>query len=308
MTGGTAAANVTERTEVCASVIIPSFQSAATIRACLASVMAQDLGEPYEVFVADSGTDETAEIVRREFPRVRLLESESRMDPASARNWCASQARGAVLAFIDSDCVADTDWLRRLCAVLDAGGYDGVGGSVRPVDGSNAPAWAGYFCEFREFLPSGRAADATYLTINNAAYRAETFRRAGGFPVGYFPQEDQVFYYRHLRDAAARMRFEPSIVVAHNHRNTVAAFLAHQKTIGTANAQVVVALGLRGARIAARPWLARLVLPALATYRFARTAAACWREHRYLMVRQPTIAALCWLGMFGWGIGFARLR
>jgi len=289
-------------------VIIPSFQSAATIRACLAALMAQDLGEPYEVFVADSGTDDTAGIIRREFPRVRLLKSAERLDPASARNWCAGEANGTVFAFIDSDCVAEADWLRRLCAIVETGTYDGAGGAIRPVAGSNAPAWAGYFCEFREFLPGGRPADATYLTINNAAYRADTFRRAGGFPVGYFPQEDQVFYYRHLRAAAARMRFEPSIVVAHNHRNTVAAFLAHQKTIGTANARVVVALGLRGAHIAARPWLARLVLPALATYRFARTVATCWREHRYLMLRRPAVAALCWLGMFAWGIGFARSR
>lgn len=288
-----------------ASVIIPSFQSASTIRACLTAVLAQDIGDPFEVLVGDSGNDGTADLVRREFPAVRLLTSDIRLDPAAARNRCAALACGAVFAFIDSDCVADPDWLRRLCATLDRGIYAGVGGAILPVDGSSSAAWAGYFCEFREFLPGGEIADATYLTINNVAYTSDAFRQAGGFPEGYFPQEDQVFYER-LRARGARTCFDPSIVVKHNHRDEVSAFLTHQAKIGRANARVVCALGLRGARIAARPWLAAALLPALATYRFGRTVAACWRQERCLMLRRPTVAVLCWLGMFAWGVGFAR--
>jgi mycofactocin glycosyltransferase len=288
-----------------ASVIIPSFQSGATIRACLASVLAQDIGEPFEVFVADSGTDNTAEIVRSEFPSVRLLKSDRRLSAERARNWGAREARGAVFAFIDSDCVSRPDWLRRLCVTLEEGPYHGVGGAIQPVDGSNATNWAGYFCEFREFLPGGVAVDATYLTPNNAAYRSDTFRRSGGFPDGYFPMEDQVFYER-LRAVGARIRFDPSIVMKHNHRSEVGAFLTHQSRIGAANARVVRDFDLQGGWIAARPWFALALLPALTTYRFARTVAACWKQERYLMLRRPAVTGLCWLGMLAWGIGFAR--
>jgi glycosyltransferase involved in cell wall biosynthesis len=287
------------------SVIIPSFQSGSTIRACLAAVRAQDIGDPFEVFVADSGSDDTAEIVRREFPEVRLLKSDTRLDPAVARNWCAAEASGTVFAFIDSDCVPDPDWLRRLCLPIEEGTYDGVGGAIRPVELSNSTNWAGYFCEFREFLPRGAATDATNLTLGNVAYRSETFRRAGGFPGGYFPLEDQVFHQR-LLAAGARIRFDPSIVVTHVHRSDVAAFLVHQSHIGAANARVVRVLGLSGAAIASRRWLAIALLPALATYRFARTVAVCWRQERCLMLRRPTVMGLCWLGMFAWALGFTR--
>jgi len=288
------------------SVIIPSYQSAETIAACLTTVLNQDVGEPFEVLVADSGTDATADVIRRDFPAVHLLKSTTRLDPALARNWAAQAASGAILAFIDSDCEAEPDWLRRLCAVLDGQSYDGVGGAVRPVAGSNATAWAGYFCEFREFMPGGPAADATYLTINNAAYRRDIFWRAGGFPPGYFPQEDQVFY-RRLRGAACpRVRFDPSIVVRHHHRTDIRAFLVHQAKIGTANARVVLALGLQGARIASRPWLAIALAPALATYRFLRTVVACWNQQRCLILRSPSVASLCLLGMCAWAAGFAR--
>jgi GT2 family glycosyltransferase len=287
------------------SVIIPSFQSASTIRACLTAVRAQDIGDPFEVFVADSSTDDTAGIVRREFPEVRLLKSDTRLSAELARNWGAREARGAVLAFVDSDCVPPPDWLRRLCVTLEEGTYHGVGGAIRPVEGSNSTNWAGYFCEFREFLPGGAASDATYLTPNNAAYRSETFRRAGGFPDGYFPLEDQVFYER-LRAVGARIRFDPSIVVRHNHRSEVRAFLAHQARIGNANARVVREFGLQGGGIASHAWLAACLLPALATYRFARTVGACWKQDRYLMLRSPAVTGLCGLGMIAWGVGFAR--
>lgn len=288
-----------------ASVLIPSYQSAATIRACLASVCAQDLAESFEVFVSDSGDDGTAAIVEREFPQVRLITSTERMDPALARNRAAALATGTILAFIDSDCVAQPDWLRRLCDTIETGGYDGAGGAIVPVDDSTDAAWAGYFTEFREFLPGGAPRAATYLTINNAAYRHDTFRRAGGFPVDYFPQEDQVFWER-LRALDARICLDPSIVVKHNHRSEAGAFLVHQVKIGVANARVVLALRLQGYTLASRPWLAALALPALAPYRFARTAAICWRTERSILLRRPAIAVLCFAGMFAWGIGFVR--
>jgi len=287
------------------SVIIPSFESARTIRACLASVLAQDIDTPFEVFVADSGTDSTAEIVRREFPTVRLLKSKTRWSAEAARNRAAGEASGTLLAFIDSDCEAARDWLRRMCAVLERDGYDGVGGAIRPVDGSNATAWAGYFCEFREFLPRGQAADATYLTPNNAAYRADIFRRVGGFPDGYFPLEDQVLYDR-LRVFGARVRFDPTIVMTHNHRTEVRAFVSHQTRIGHSNARVVRAIKAQGAWLASHRPVMIPLLPALVAYRFARTVAACWRQERFLMLRRPRVAALCWLGMCGWAIGFLR--
>jgi GT2 family glycosyltransferase len=234
-----------------------------------------------------------------------VLHAETRLDAEQARNWAAREAHGSVFAFIDSDCVAEPDWLRRMSAAVEQGVYQGVGGAIRPVEGENDTCWAGYFCEFREFLPGGTATDATYLTPNNAAYLRDTFEKAGGFPTGYFPLEDQVFYER-LRSVGARIRFDPTIVVRHNHRRRLAAFLGHQARIGEANARVARDFRLRGGAIAARPWIAAGLMPALTTYRFARTVSACWRQEESLLLRRPAIAGLCWLGMWGWGLGFIR--
>jgi N-acetylglucosaminyl-diphospho-decaprenol L-rhamnosyltransferase len=58
------------------SVVVVTYNSAATIRACLRSIEAG--GVPAEIVVLDNAsTDDTVELVRREFPQVRLIASPS---------------------------------------------------------------------------------------------------------------------------------------------------------------------------------------------------------------------------------------
>src|SRR5207237_10463312 len=107
------------------SVIVPSYASAGTIRSCLAALLRQDAPFAYEIIVVDSSEDETPAIVRREFPQVQLIHLAERAGPETARNRGAEQARGEILAFIDSDCMAQPDWLRRLVARVEEG-YDAI--------------------------------------------------------------------------------------------------------------------------------------------------------------------------------------
>lgn len=284
------------------SIIIPSYRSMATICRCLQALLAQDFAQPYEIIVVDSSPDATADLVRAEFPQVHLLHLARQTDPATARNLGAQQARGTILAFIDADCIAPRDWLRRLHTTILAG-YDAVGGAIANANGVNSVSWAGYICEFREFFPSDTASDVANLTLGNAAYRKRAFLAAGGFPVGYFPQEDQVFHRAFCAHGFA-IRLDQRIVVAHHHRTERADFLSHQRRIGYANAQVLRRIVLPGAALARRPRLALAALPALVLLRFARTLAACRGLQASLVWRHPDLVWLIWLGMWQWGLGF----
>jgi glycosyltransferase involved in cell wall biosynthesis len=195
-----------ESVPVC-SVVIPSYRSAGTIRRCLEALRGQDFARPFEVIVVDSGDDDTAAIVGREFPEVQLLHLPQQTEAPLARNLGVERARADILAFVDSDCRAAPDWLRRLVETIEQG-YDAVGGSVANGNPETLVSWAGYMCEFREFLPQGEAHDARDLTEGNVAYRRASFVAAGGFPAGCFPQEGQ-FLHRALRSLGARLRFDP---------------------------------------------------------------------------------------------------
>lgn len=284
------------------SIIVPSYYSARTIIACLTALTQQDMALPYEIIVVDSGPDDTAALVRQHFPGVRLIALARRTYPEEARNIGAQRALGEILAFIDSDCIAPRDWLRRLTAHLEDG-YDCIGGATANAERANLVSWAGYMCEFREFLPVGDLREVHYLSPNTVAYRRETFWQAGGFTPGFYPMEDQVFHHP-LRERGARIGFDPRIMVDHVHRSTQERFIAHQRRIGRANARIMRRLELPGKVLVEIPALALIALPALVLYRFARTLYACRSVAGGLVLRSPALAWLCWLGMCEWGLGF----
>jgi len=286
------------------SIIVPSYRAGPTIGGCLAALLAQDAPMPFEIVVVDSSDDGTAAVIRRTCPAVVLVHRRRRTDPAAARNIGARVARFDRLAFIDADCIAAPDWLRRLMAALDEG-CDGVGGAIVNANADSSVSRAGYFCEFREFLPRGAARPARNLTLGNAAYRRPAWEAAGGFPEGFFPQEDQVFHER-MQTAGFRLRLDPAIVVRHTHRSSPASFLAHQHRIGVANARVLRRIQGRGALFARRRWTALIGLSALVPLRFTRTLTACWSADPRGLLRHPTVAWLCWLGMCAWGRGFVE--
>jgi hypothetical protein len=88
------------------TVVVPAFNRAATIGAALRSVQAQT--DPnWEVVVVDDGSrDETVPIVERfarDDPRVRVIRHAANRGAQAARNTGVRHARGAWLAFLDSD-------------------------------------------------------------------------------------------------------------------------------------------------------------------------------------------------------------
>jgi glycosyltransferase involved in cell wall biosynthesis len=288
------------------SIIIPSYRSEMTISATLQALFKQQNAPTYEVIVVDSSPpdDGTATIIQNDFPQVRLIQRQQQTDPATARNLGAAEAQGDYFCFIDSDCVAAADWLARLYARLNEG-YSAVGGAIANGNGETLASWAGYFCEFREFLPEGPARPAENLTIGNSGYRAADFRLLGGFPAGYFPQEDQVFH-KAMRAKGMRILLDPAIIVFHTHRSRPAEYLAHQRKIGQANARVLRSVDLPGAWLARNPLLARLALPALIPYRLIRTLYACRHQQHGMSIRNMSLIWLCLRGMIAWGQGFVE--
>ena len=90
------------------SIIIPCFNSAATIRRCLDSVYALPLSElEFEVIVVNDGsTDETGEIVREyatHHANLTLFRHLVNRNLGAARNTGLAMAKGDCIAFVDSD-------------------------------------------------------------------------------------------------------------------------------------------------------------------------------------------------------------
>ncbi len=104
------------------SVVAPVYNRAGLVERALRSVFAQTLLD-FELIVVDDGsTDELATTLERfRDPRLRLLRHERNRGTGAARNTGIQDARGACVAFIDSDDEWLPDMLERLRARLDAG-------------------------------------------------------------------------------------------------------------------------------------------------------------------------------------------
>ncbi len=287
------------------SVVIPSYNSAQTIEACLGALHQQNYLGAYDIILVDSSADDTPRIVAERFPNIHFIHLETKTDPGTARNIGIAKSKADIIAFIDSDCVADFKWLENI-AIAHNSSFDVVGGAVR-----NGNPWhdrvalAGYLSEFREFLPNRFKAEVVHIPTCNISYKRTIFERFGLFDGRYYPQEDLVFNYR-LTTKGIRILFDPSIVVSHHHRTRFKDFLCHQKRIGCITSQVLKTIPLEGSTLARNPAAGMSVLPALPMVKFFRTVLVFARYHPEMISHRLSVLMPFFIGLLFWAYGFGE--
>ncbi|UCG04884.1 MAG: glycosyltransferase, partial [Desulfobacterales bacterium] len=112
------------------SVIIPVRNRPDDIDVCLQSLEKLDYpNDKLEIIVVDdASTDQTPDVVGR-FP-VRFIGLKQHKQASYCRNIGARNASGDILAFIDSDCLAGSAWLRELVPAFKDGELGACGGVV----------------------------------------------------------------------------------------------------------------------------------------------------------------------------------
>lgn len=98
------------------SVVIPAYNEADWLAACLQSLQAQTGTPAYEIIVVDNAsTDETAAIARKYGARVIF---EKRRGVCFARQAGLMAAHGEIMVSTDADCTFEPDWLSRIAEVF----------------------------------------------------------------------------------------------------------------------------------------------------------------------------------------------
>lgn len=242
------------------TVVIPVKDRAGELQRCLASLGRLSYPrERLDVVVVDDGSrDESPAVARAHGARV--VPSGGRgTGPASARNRGAREARGELLAFVDSDCTAAPAWLAELVERFDDPQVGAVGGRVvgmhcaTRLDRYEA-GMSSLSLGNREL--SGREGDDTfYLPSCNLLVRRAAFLAAGGFREGLHVGEDVDLTWR-LRDLGYRLVYVPRGWVYHEHRNRLGAFLRRRFEYGTSEALLQEHHPGRRKKLAAPPGLA----------------------------------------------------
>ncbi|MGB9589048.1 MAG: glycosyltransferase family 2 protein, partial [Armatimonadota bacterium] len=150
-----------------ASIVVPAYKSANTIIQCIESLVLQETEVPFEVIVVESSSDGAADLIRKNFPQVRVVQSPSRLLSGAARNLGASCSSGSLLLFIDSDCVADPTWVEQMWQTHRDFDGAGVCGAVLNGNAEHLVSVASYITEFNVFFPHGSSRLMDYLVSCN---------------------------------------------------------------------------------------------------------------------------------------------
>ncbi|HXG08646.1 MAG TPA: glycosyltransferase [Gemmataceae bacterium] len=215
------------------SVVVCSYNGGRTLAQCLQSLLTLDYPD-YEVIVVDDGsTDDTPAILER-FPTVRTIRQSNR-GLGAARNAGLRAATGAVIAYTDSDCFADADWLTHLIAQLAHSGAAAVGGpNLSPEDGWLAACVAAAPGQPTHVLESDQVAE--HVPGCNMAFRREALEAINGFDPQYRKAGDDVDVCWRLQQAGYWITFAPGAFVWHHRRQSPRAYLRQQAGYGEAEA------------------------------------------------------------------------
>lgn len=209
------------------SVIVPAYNAGRTIVRCAESLMGLDYPN-YEVIVVNDGsTDNTLALVK-EFEKsgVFTVIDQKNSGPSASRNKAIALAKGEYIAFTDSDCIVEKNWLTELMKGFNASNpylIMGVGGDQQsPADETEfGRDLSGFFRNIgmvADYVkdPSGKTAitETEHNPTCNVVYRKEVFGKVGLFNENLWPGEDVELDYK-IRRNGFKLMFNPSAVVYH---------------------------------------------------------------------------------------------
>lgn len=120
------------------SICIVNWNTKDLLQKCLSSIQQITSGIEFEVILVDNGSsDGSADMVRKTFPKLRLIESSENLGFVKGNNLAVKHARGKNVLFLNPDTELLTDAVRGIHAYLcenpDAGA---VGCRINNSDGS----------------------------------------------------------------------------------------------------------------------------------------------------------------------------
>jgi glycosyltransferase involved in cell wall biosynthesis len=211
------------------SVIIPTWNSESFIERCIKSINSQSFPRKnFELIIVDDGsTDNTIKLAHSS--GADLVVNSDHHSAGRARNIGIKHSKGKILAFIDSDCIAENGWLETISKELESSTV--ICGPVSNGYPKSSVAWAEYLMEFSEFNLKKNRSSVRFAVGCNAAYLRDPLLSCDGFPEGrHFPEEVILCY--NLNSKGIKIQFIPELRVKHFGRKKLTKYLSNMELLG----------------------------------------------------------------------------
>ncbi|MEU5721993.1 glycosyltransferase family A protein [Micromonospora sp. NPDC047738] len=225
------------------AVIVPNFNKAKTLRACLESIYAQT-HQPTEVIVVDDHSTDNSPTIARDFP-CTLIHTPTNQGPAAARNTGAAASTAPLLFFVDSDTALAPDAIANAIHTLHttphAGMVQGIYAPHPLYDDGPIEAYRVAFEHHWRKRSVGRARAATLFAAS--LIPRTVFTEVGGFDERLRTGEDAEFGTR-MPDRY-RLVVTDTVVTRHDDVDRFLPFVREQFSFATATPLVMLRAGRR---------------------------------------------------------------
>lgn len=208
------------------SIIVPVYKDWERLEKCLKAISNQTFPNiKYEVIIINNGSKKDVPDYCN-FSRNQVVIHESKPGSYVARNTGAKHATGEVLAFTDSDCIPDKDWLINADALFQDKSVDLIGGKVSIFKELETSELAYIYESFKAFrqeinVPNGHSVTA------NLMVRKKVFDVVNGFNLKMKSGGDWDFTERCVKKGF-NMIYGESVIVNHPSRKNLKAILKKQ--------------------------------------------------------------------------------
>jgi N-acetylglucosaminyl-diphospho-decaprenol L-rhamnosyltransferase len=223
------------------SIIIVNWNVRELLRACLQSIGRAPGGLDAEIIVVDNAsTDGSTDMLRREFPSVRLIACAANAGFSAGNNLGLAAARGELVLCLNPDTEIVGDAIQTLAAYLCANPDAGVvGPQLRYPDGTvqstrrRFPTFGTALLEstilqqwfprnrwltryYLDDVPAGITQDVDWLMGACFMLRRSIVSQVGGFDEAFFMYSEELDWMQRIKSAGWRIVFLPEAQVIHH--------------------------------------------------------------------------------------------
>lgn len=219
------------------SVVIVNWNTCALLAKCIAAVEQEAASVLHDIWVVDNGSsDDSVAMLRRDFPHVHVIESQTNLGFAGANNLAMQRSEGRYLLLLNTDAIVTPGSILALLELAEKTPRAGiVGAHLLNPDGSFQASHTDFPTLWQEFLilttigrrlrgswyPSHGPEEAKgpqrvdYVEGACMLVRRDALAEVGGLDEGYFMYAEEVDWCRRMADRGWEVWYQPAAKVMH---------------------------------------------------------------------------------------------
>lgn len=217
------------------SIIVPVYNGAQTVEKCVESLLAQDYPKDRLeiIFVDNQSKDRTLQVLQpyAASGKILLLSETNVLNAYGARNTGIRAAKGDILAFTDSDCEAEPDWIRELMVSFCNPLTGCVAGEIVPAKASNV--FEKYGGE--GFLSQRKGVGLAFPPVKggNCGFLKHVLVKIGFFREDYPSGGDTELAWRMVQQTKMNIEVNLHAIVKHHNVSSLPVFFRQYMRYGT---------------------------------------------------------------------------